>query len=95
MRWRTYRRLERLVSRLEAVGWEAMSAHVYAIRDTPRPGWRERMTITVPEYAEIVGVGRNTAYESVRAGEVTIIKVRGRILVCVPPLLRKLGMAAE
>jgi hypothetical protein len=57
--------------------------------------WRERMTITVPEYAEIVGVGRNTAYESVRAGEVTIIKVRGRILVCVPPLLRKLGMAAE
>jgi hypothetical protein len=36
MRWRTYRRLERLVSRLEAVGWEAMSAHVYAIRRRTR-----------------------------------------------------------
>jgi hypothetical protein len=39
-------------------------------KETPRPGWREQMTITVPEYAQIVGVGRNTAYESVRAGEV-------------------------
>jgi hypothetical protein len=64
-------------------------------KETPHRGWRERMTITVPEYAQIVGVGRNTAYESVRAGEVATIKVRGRILVCVPPLLRKLGMAAE
>ena len=36
MRWRTYRRLERLVSRLEAVGWEARSEHVYAIRRRTR-----------------------------------------------------------
>jgi hypothetical protein len=28
MRWATYRRLERLVSRLEAAGWAAMSAHI-------------------------------------------------------------------
>jgi hypothetical protein len=53
-------------------------------------GWRGRSTITVPEYAKIVGVGRNTAYDSVKAGEVDVIKVRGRILVCVPALLRKL-----
>src|SRR5499427_8076913 len=32
MRWRTYRRLEALVSRLEAVGWAAVSAQVYAMR---------------------------------------------------------------
>jgi hypothetical protein len=31
MRWRNYRRLERLVLQLEPVGSEAMSAHVYAI----------------------------------------------------------------
>jgi hypothetical protein len=31
MRWRTYRRLERLVLRLERAGWAAMSAHVNAI----------------------------------------------------------------
>jgi excisionase family DNA binding protein len=61
-------------------------------KETPRPGWRDRMTITVPEYAQIVGVGRNTAYESVRSGEVASIRVRGRVLVCVAPLLRKLGV---
>jgi hypothetical protein len=52
--------------------------------------WRQRMTITVPEYADIVGCSRNTAYESIRANEVATIKVRGRIFVCVPALLRKL-----
>ena len=36
MRWRTYQRLERLVRRLEGVGWEAMSAHVHAIRRRTR-----------------------------------------------------------
>jgi excisionase family DNA binding protein len=55
--------------------------------------WRERATITVPEYAAIMGVGRNTAYEAVRAGEVHTVRVRGRILVSVPALLRQLGEA--
>ena len=52
--------------------------------------WREKATITIPHYAKIVGVGRSTAYEAARAGEVTTIKVRGRVLVCVPALLRQL-----
>jgi hypothetical protein len=57
----------------------------------PKAGdWRQRMTITIPEYARIVGVGRNTAYEAARAGEVATIKVRGRVLVCVPALMRQL-----
>jgi hypothetical protein len=55
------------------------------------PDWGRRATITVPEYAAIIGVGRNTAYEAVRAGEVDVIRVRGRILVCVPALVRRLG----
>jgi hypothetical protein len=46
--------------------------------------WRSRATVTVSEYAAIVGIGRNTAYEAARAGQVQTIKVRGRILVCVP-----------
>jgi hypothetical protein len=37
-----------------------------------------------------MGVGRNTAYEAARAGEIPTIKIRGRILVCVPALLRQL-----
>jgi predicted site-specific integrase-resolvase len=48
------------------------------------------VTVTIPEYAQIVGVSRNTAYEAARAGEVATIRVRGRVLVCVLPLLRKL-----
>jgi excisionase family DNA binding protein len=57
---------------------------------TLRADWRERMTITIPEYAQIVGVGRNTAYEAARHGEVPTIRVRGRVLVCVPALIRQL-----
>jgi excisionase family DNA binding protein len=52
--------------------------------------WRTRATITIPQCAEIMGVGRNTAYEAARAGEIPTIKIRGRILVCVPALLRHL-----
>jgi len=36
MRWRTYRRLERLLSRLEAAGWEEMSVQVDAMRRRTR-----------------------------------------------------------
>jgi hypothetical protein len=32
MRWRTYRRLERVVLELEKAGWMALSAEVFAIR---------------------------------------------------------------
>jgi hypothetical protein len=53
--------------------------------------WRNRSTITVPEYAKIMRVGRNTAYEAVRVGEVATIKLRGRLLVPVPWILRQLN----
>ena len=52
--------------------------------------WRERATITVDEYAAIVGVSRATAYAAVRAGEVAVLRVRERILVSVPALIRQL-----
>jgi excisionase family DNA binding protein len=64
--------------------------HMTAENGTARAEWRTRATISVPEYAEIMGVGRNTAYEAARAGEIDTIKVRGRVLVCVPALVRKL-----
>jgi hypothetical protein len=57
--------------------------------------WKSRMTITVEQYAAIINIGRNTAYEVVRAGEVGIMRQRGRILVCVPPLLRQLGIEEQ
>ena len=38
--------------------------------------WRERATVTVDEYAAIVGVSRATAYAAVRAGEVAVLRVQ-------------------
>ena len=52
--------------------------------------WRDRATVSVEHYAAIVGVSRATAYAAVRAGEVATIRVRGRVLVCVQPLIRQL-----
>ena len=52
--------------------------------------WRERATISVDEYAAIVGVSRATAYAAVRAGEVAVLHIRNRILVSVPALIRQL-----
>jgi len=52
--------------------------------------WRDRETITVPEYAKVIGVCLTTAYNSINAGEVETIRVRRKILVCVPPLRRKI-----
>ena len=41
----------------------------------------ERQTYTVPEVAQILGIGRNTAYESCRAGEIPTVRVGTRVLV--------------
>jgi hypothetical protein len=52
--------------------------------------WRQRSTISIPEYAKIVGIGKNTAYQAARAGEIAIIQLRGRKLVPVQWVLRQL-----
>jgi len=62
------------------------------VRKTAAKPWTERMTMTIPEYGEVIGCSRATAYESVRAGEVVTIRVRGRTYVVVPALKRKLGI---
>jgi excisionase family DNA binding protein len=41
----------------------------------------ERRTYTVPEVATILGIGRNTAYEICRTGEIPTIRIGGRVLV--------------
>lgn len=43
--------------------------------------WAKRRTYTVIEVAEILGIGRNTAYESCRNGEIPSIRIGGRVLV--------------
>ena len=40
-----------------------------------------KLTMSVPEAAQRLGIGRNAAYQGVRRGEIPSIKVGGRILV--------------
>jgi excisionase family DNA binding protein len=41
----------------------------------------ERRTLTVEEAARELGIGRNTAYEAVRRGEIPTIAIGRRLLV--------------
>jgi hypothetical protein len=50
-----------------------------------------RVTLTVEETAAIVGLGRSSAYQAVRRGDLPSRRVSGRLLVPVPELLRWLG----
>jgi excisionase family DNA binding protein len=55
----------------------------------------ERATYSVPEAAKRLGVGRGTAYEAVRKGEIPSIKVGGRILVPREALEKMLESAGQ
>ena len=41
----------------------------------------ERLTYTVPEAGEKLGIGRNAAYDAVNRGEIPSIRIGGRIFV--------------
>jgi excisionase family DNA binding protein len=49
-----------------------------------------RATITVEESAELLGIGRGTAYEAARAGQLPALHIGRRVLVSVPRLLELL-----
>ena len=40
-----------------------------------------RRTLTVPEAARVLGIGRSAAYEAVRTGEIPVVRIGKRILV--------------
>lgn len=42
---------------------------------------KESLTLTVTQCAEHLGIGRNSAYEAVRRGEIPVIRIGKRILV--------------
>ena len=52
---------------------------------------RSRATVTVDEFAELMGIGRTSAWAAVNAGEVPTIRIGRRVLIAVPALLRTLG----
>lgn len=50
------------------------------------------LTLTVEQAAEVLGVGRSTAYELVRSGDLKCIRLRRRIIVPVAHLAESLGV---
>jgi excisionase family DNA binding protein len=56
---------------------------------------RSRATVTVEEAARILGVGRGSAYEAARNGQIPTLRLGRRILVPVPALLKVLGESDE
>lgn len=53
--------------------------------------WRYRAVISVDEAATVLGLGRSSAYEAVRRGELPVVRIGRRLLVPVPRLLALLG----
>lgn len=56
---------------------------------------KKAQTYTVDEVAEILGIGRNGAYEGVKSGEIPSIRIGKRILVPKAALDRMLASYAD
>ena len=56
---------------------------------------RSQATVDVPTAASILGVGRGTAYKAVRSGDISAIRVAGRLLVPTSALARQLGLDGD
>ena len=50
----------------------------------------KRLTMTIPEAAERLGIGRNQGYEAARSGQIPTIRIGKRLLVPVTALETKL-----
>lgn len=56
---------------------------------------RDRATLTVEEAAELLGVGRSSAYEAARRGDLPAMRLGRRLVIPVPALLRLLDEPQE
>jgi excisionase family DNA binding protein len=52
----------------------------------------DRATIAAEESFEVLGIGRSTGYESIKRGEIPVLRLGRCIRVPVPALLKLLGM---
>ena len=51
----------------------------------------QRLTMTIEEAAERLGIGRNQAYEAARRGDIPAVRIGRRLLVPIAALERKLS----
>jgi excisionase family DNA binding protein len=55
----------------------------------------EKLTGTISEAAEVLGIGRNQGYDAARRGEIPVMTIGKRKIVLWQPFMRKLhGQAA-
>lgn len=54
-----------------------------------------RLTLSVPEAAELLGIGKGLAYDAARNGEIPTISIGRRLVVPVHQLLHLLGVPPE
>lgn len=64
-----------------------MDHNTIAVMEMPM----DKKTLTIPEAAKVLGVGRSAAYEAARTGQIPTIKIGKRILVPVTALERLLA----
>lgn len=55
----------------------------------------ERVTITVEEAGQVLGLGRGAAYSAARRGDIPTFRVGKRLLVSTAALLAKIDAAAS
>lgn len=57
---------------------------------------KTRATIALwPDTAQLLGVSKNSVYKSAKAGEIRVLRIGGRYLVPVAPLLKQLGIEPD
>lgn len=56
---------------------------------------RGRLTMTVPEAGEALGIGRSAAYAAADRGDIPTLRLGRRVVVPVPKLLALLGATPE
>ncbi len=55
----------------------------------------DKLTLTVPEAAALLGIGKSLAYEAIQRGEIPCIRVGHRLLVPVVALNLMLGQGGK
>src|SRR3954452_13533574 len=53
---------------------------------------KHKLTVTIEEAGQALGVGRNSAYAAARRGEIEAFKIGARLVVPTAPLRRQLGI---
>lgn len=70
-----------------ATNLEGMNAYLRLRTNPDLGGYNGKLVLSVPEAAEILGIGRSAAYEACRTGEIPSRRIGRRVVIPVPQLL--------